>query len=678
MSSRLFEIRLYNETSIVLHRHSHSLKHGTWRSWLPERIATGSDVAVSCSFSRTFHGICFSIKYGTILNRVRYLLHIQLERRNGEETFSAVFVPENEVENALGGRSVSIDGTCPVIFKVHYELADYDGSDRSMKCFRVRVQETTDGSLYIKGLKECMEQLLIQKGVVSYHNAKVGGLEAYQVYESLPDDFTWSASSSVWLPRLRRSNRSILIRIVNFSGKQLKLILDPSSTFLEEGHWVEYPSEDIPNLCGTAFGVRSTGFFGGTGGKCVYSIMGESGTLTFSWEQPAMGSLTATGTHSMGKYSIAKHVESLNEGTIMFHIYDINPPQIDLWAAKAICPNAPAKSLDLSTLPRNARGEHMFDRIAKASSANLSNMEDVRSTVVDVLPLLLKYHSHGCEWKAEAFNSGRADSPVASEHDDSLHSGCNIGKEFFLKNPRHFFRATIIGKRRDLEKKVSDNHLLYLDWGIGAERFSKVFMPDERIHLCSTVPGGMDNRKLLFDSYLMQFHYDRPEIVIDSADAPTMHHSARERRNRPFLQHIMQDNLMDYVLMIFHALCEGLQPYITKRMSRKYGASWLDKVRIPAGHVWKNEEVVRIDVEGMVYLITAYWLDLFEDLFDGDSDTLHTIQTAAIYWANQEVYRFDINYVWDMLEATERLLYRLRAEDAIKHIEFISQKLMVP
>lgn len=674
MSSRLFDVRLHNETSIVLHRHSHSVKHGTWRSWLPERIPASSDVGFSCSFTRTFNGVCFCLNYGAVLNRVRYLLQIQLERNGSDESISAVFVPEAQVESAINGRAISIDNTCPVIFKVHHERIDCEKTDRSKKSFRVRVQETADGNLYIKGLKECMEQLIAGNPSASSRYAPAGGLEAYRIYESLPDDFTWSTSTSTWISRLRKSTRSVLIRIVNYTGKQLKLIHGHGATFIDEGQWAEYPSEDIPHLCGTEFGIRSTSYFGGTGGQCVYSVLGESGTLTFSWDQPSMGSIHAYGTHSKGEYSIAKHIESMNEATILFHIYGMTSPFIDLWAAKAISPGASEKALDLTTLERDANGDHVFERITTSVALNSNHIGTGAYGVVNVLPLLLKY----CEVVSDRESSSRNDSPAASEPDEYHYQGGTIGEELHLKNPRTFFNACIIGKRRDYDGKVSENHLLYLEWGIGNARFSKIFMPDERILIRGNIPGGIENKKILFYSYLMIFRFDRPEVTCSLIDTSCAIQSSRESRTRPFLKTLTQSDLLEYVMMIFHALCEGLQPFVVKPMVKKYGNGWVDKVKIPVGNVWKSEDHVRIDVEGMVYLITAYWIELFEELMEGDSTTLHTIQTAAIYWANQELYRFDSAYVWDMLEATKQLLHRIKAENAIKHIEFISHKLLVP
>ncbi|GBE58562.1 hypothetical protein, conserved [Babesia ovata] len=651
MGSRVFQFVLCNETSIVVHRHSHSIKHGSWSTWLPERVFAGTEATISCSFSRAFSGVCLTLNYGAILNRERYLLHIKLERVGGDDVLSAVFAPEGDGTQSPRSNLDRTDSTCPVIFKVHHEIIDCGSGGRFCKTFRIRVQETADGSLYIKGLKECIEELVQRRDDVSKCQVAEGGIEAFQMYESLPDDFTWSWSTSSWLDRLRKSNRSVLIRIVNLSGKHMKLLLGDGGTTLDDGQWVEYPAEDLPHLCCTEFGVRSTGFFGGTGGRCVYNILGESGALNFSWEQPSIGSMVASGVHSKGKYSIAKHFEPFNEATLTYHIYDVVPPTIDLWAAKAISPGVPSKMLDVMTLPVDPRGYHTFDHITLSPLGTNAKTEQNTATVTNVLHLLLRYHEHGCENTSDSVGP-RTESISGTEGDETANVGGSIGTDLFLKSPRHFFNSAILGKRRDMPT-ISANCLLYLDWGIGNERFCKIFQPDERIHLRSSIPGGINSKKLLFQSRMMYFRCDRPEVFRDAAAASS---SARDRRARPFLQSLSQTELMDYVLTIFHSLCEGLQPYVTKRMVNKYGPSWIDEVRVPVGHVWRSEDQVRIDIEGMIYIITAYWMELFEDLFDGNSGTLHIIQvsfalfkpilwqTAAIYWANQELHRFDSDY----------------------------------
>ncbi|GFE53545.1 beta-tubulin cofactor [Babesia ovis] len=641
MGSRVFELRLCNETSIVLHRHSHIIKHGSWTSWLPERVFPGTEITISCVFNRTFNGLRFMLNYGVVLNRVRYLLHIKLERSGGEEVLSQVFVPEGDLERMSHGRTLSADGTCPVIFKVHHDVLDNSAGDRFCKSFRTRVQETSDGSLYIKGLKDCLEELLKRRGEISNRPFATGGLEAFEAYESLPDDFTWTMSTNEWLPRLRKSNRSILIRIVNLCGKHLKLDLSATGTVLEEGQWVEYPSEDIAPYCVSEFGARGAGFFGGTSGRCSYGILGESGTLTFSWEQPSIGSMGASGVDSNGKFCISKHVETLNAATLVFHVYDISHPSIDIWAAKAISPSVPSKMLDLTTLPTDSRWCHVFDRIAKLTPPASKKQDASSHMVVDVLQELLQYHWNGADTNDFSPSHGRADSIHGSEPEEPTDGGANVGEEFYLKSPRSFFKFAIVNKRR-ISSRLHEDFLLYLDWGIGNERFCKVFTPDERIHLRGTVPSGIEKKRLLFQCRTMHFRCDRAEI--QKEDTHQVAISSRDRKARPFLQELSQNERMEYVLLIFHSLCEGLQPYVTKRMVRKYGSGWLDHVRIPVGHVWHSEDNVRIDVEGMMYLITAYWLDLFDDLCDGDSTTIQTIQTAAIYWANQELYRFDSVY----------------------------------
>lgn len=684
MRNRTYNIQIFNETTFTLYRSSQRLKHGKWLTWLPEKISPETNVTISFCSSHSIHSYALSLNYGIIFGKIKYLLQIKSSRTSNGCKITSEFNPyeqleHNKNENPL--RDFDYSDSSTSLCKVYNEVVESSksSSDQAPVCkYVVRIQETREGARFISELRGRLKDKILRKEDLYGENGVIPKYSSHMDHGKTNDtslDFSWDYRTSDWLDILRRSHRSILIRIVNLTGKHMKLALpsndSTNNVLMGEGIWVEYPNEEIPSLCGTDFGCKCSGFFGEISGKCVYAVLGESGTFEFSWEQSSIGSLYVNAHHTLNSYIIVKHVESLNEAIAIFHIMDQSHPPLRILMARALSPNY-VKHLDIKMMPKDRMGRTMFDSkpVKKNISKDSSNSDDMKNIVIT--DFVLKYYENSLDI-------------------DSKKNDC----DFFIKSPRSFFDNVHSKNSNSPMNKITPDYFMYLEWKIGNERFYKVYNPNEKVQLDSSIVGGTSDKQVVMNSYLINVTFNEAEIFtkikkIDNKSIlnqnPLMNlpntplitsefGGSSSPKVRPFLRNLNQSELLEYIIMIFNLFCDGLQPFIEKKMIKRFGLDWLKSCKIPSGHIWKNDDCIRIDIEGIIYIVTAYWMEIFDEVF-GESTIVHTIQTAAIYWANQELHRFDSKYVWDILDASRTLLRKLKAEESVRNIDFITHKLI--
>eukprot|EP00375_Theileria_parva_P001832 XP_764507.1 hypothetical protein [Theileria parva strain Muguga] len=630
MTTKVYTVNICNKTSFTLHRNSHKLRHGTWITWLPERIVSSSSVSISFSNSRSGHSCRSNLQYGVILEGLLHVLDVKFVKSSENDDFSCTFKPLVKQNEVLSDSNFKIVSNVPTsICKINTQVIDPNKSsfiESSETIYIVNLEETSDGSSYISSLRNKHNSLIstIKQDYEDWNESFFTGPQLVNLYKRISLDFCWDFNSSDWRFQLKKSNVSVHVRIVNLTSKEMKLGSNALEMFknctLDEGVWVEYPNEDIPSLSGTEFGCKSNGFLGGTTGRCVYSILGESGCFTFSWDRPSIGAFVTNCKHSLNKYSVMVHTESSNHSSVIFHIIDMFTIPLKLLTAKAVSPKYTTKYQDNKLSPKYIRSSSTSDRNNSNADTTLDELE--------ITPFLIKNQS-------SHYNNDVEDSEVKGK-------GLT---ELLIKSPKHFFSSVNSKNINSPINKVSSDSSIYIEWMIGNEIFCKLFKFDEKIHINSSVISGIpDNKSLVFNSFLLrldltqifqkQNHVDKSNnLVYDSASV----------QKRPYLKSLKQNEFLEYVVMIFQCVCDAFQPFISKCMLKKFGSNWLKICKLPTCHVWKNHDVLRIDLEGIIYIVTAYWMDIFEQVLT-DTTHLNTIQTASIYWANQELHRFDSNY----------------------------------
>ncbi|AFZ81710.1 hypothetical protein BEWA_011280 [Theileria equi strain WA] len=633
MRNRNYNINIFNETTFTLHRSYQRLKHGKWLTWLPEKISPGTNVTIQFSSNHSIHSYSLYLSYGVVLGNVKYILEIKSSKTSNGYKFVSEFNPcekpeyeKNDNPLTYSDYTTSNNSICKV-YKEILEVSKSSPIDQTTVCtYIVRIQESKEGAKIINDCRDRLRNIVLKNGnpfdgkeIITNYSQYIGD----QPYDSSLD-FSWEYRTSDWIDILRKSHRSILIRIVNLTSKHMKLIL-PSNDFTNnpltgEGIWVEYPNEEIPSLCGTSFGCKCNGFFGEISGKCTYTVLGESGTFEFSWEQSSVGSLHLNAAHSSNSYTIVKHVESLNEAVAMIHIMDLSHPPLKILVARALSP-VYVKHIDIKALPRDRMGEVIFD--LKSSKKNIStdsHSDETKNLVIT--DFLVKYYINSLDPDNRKENY-----------------------DFLIKSPRTFFDHIHSKNTNSPINKITSDYFIYLEWIIGHERFYKVYNPNEKMCLDSSMVGGIPDKQVIMNSHLINITFNEAEILTKVKQIESkgiLNHNplinlsntslitnefggSNSPKVRPFLRNLSQSELLEVVLMIFNSFCDGFQPFIEKKMVKKFGVDWLKICKIPHGHIWRNDDSVRIDIEGLIYIVTAYWMELFDEIF-GESTILHTIQ----------------------------------------------------
>lgn len=537
-TNRSCEIHFINNTSVVWYRHLHSTHHGCWLQPPRESIFPNQTMVCLAECTRSFGSFSGKIQYAVVLNDVEYIVSSE---------FEVPILGDNRHVSVMGCNSDPRKKKMPDPLKI-FELA-YTADTFVYSKFLVTVKETAEGSVFLQKCREELEQAL-----AGFYQACPQGLaDPLDIPPRIPMHFVWNVKNVDWKKRLRKSHRSMLIRIVNLTTHLL--VLDrrrEEKERLEEGIWLEFPSEQIPPLCLTEFGCQSDGFLFGTGGSCTYLIPGRPGQFVFFWDQPGMGGCRSLGVHTGKAFRVFKHTENLNEGTIVFHVIDpSHPPCVQIVQARSLHPQRLAsfqsfrsgESRSGSTAPQPpssaaSRREFLRDstdlthslvtylrRSALEASGTLGNFPGVTphfgrsGTASAVSGSSAAPSVGGCDEplgsSRGASSAGLSSSVLAvpgtaglagtpqsligglpgrgsSFEGDEGTTWCG-SVEISLVSPRAFFCA--LQSTKILRGASQPNSLLYIQWRIGSEIFERVFGPDERVFLHGGLVGGLDRNQ---------------------------------------------------------------------------------------------------------------------------------------------------------------------------------------
>ncbi|PHJ19838.1 hypothetical protein CSUI_006328 [Cystoisospora suis] len=236
--------------------------------------------------------------------------------------------------------------------------------------------------------------------------------------------------------------------------------------------------------------------------------------------------------------------------------------------------------------------------------------------------------------------------------------------EISLVSPRAFFCA--LQSTKTLRTVSQPNSLLYIQWRIGCELFSRVFGPDERMALHGGHVGGLDNTQtdLILRGEPLNLRRLPPGLKVadlyssDSTGVMSLclpvAGAGSCGASRGFLAAgsvppmTSEGELLELLVRGFRLCASGLLREVVERMEMVYGADWLTKCDLPRQHVWKDllgsGEGEQIDLEGLLHIMTAFWDEVFEERIV-DPQPLHAMQAVVIYWATQELSVFDAPYL---------------------------------
>ncbi|KAL8271100.1 hypothetical protein Esti_004954 [Eimeria stiedai] len=662
-ASRCSEFHFVNLTSVTFYRHLHILHHGGWKRQPPEAIQPREEMVCLSEATRSLGTFSGKIQYAVVLAGVEYIICSE---------FEIPVLGESKHVSVMG---CNVDARAQQLpeAKNLFDLS-FTADSAVFSKFVVTLREKPEGAAYVANCRRELHLALEQQ-------VEGCSFDPTNLPSEIPLHFLWNVRNVDWRRRLRRAHRSLLIRIVNLTG--FLFVLDKRGADrlpLEEGVWVEFPSEQIPPLCCTEFGCQSDGFLLGTGGSCTYLIANQPGHLLFVWDQPGMGGCRSLGVHSTRVLRVFRHSENLNEGTIVFHVIDpANPPLIQIKDARALSPQAWGAS-------SSSRPE--------ASSSCLSVGEATKTARfgADVLPVLLTFLEQQEEKKLSQQQSlrgtaGGGGPAAAAAAQRRKNSGGRRGppqqrqqlfafkrKQIIITSPRAFF--CVLQGFKSYRSLCAPNSLLLLSWRLGCERFFRVWGPDEKIALTSWHVAGLqepESGEAVMRAQVLNLRRVPPEILKMQLTVSPLHTDASNPSS--FLP-ASDDSLLEVLLEGLRIFTAGLQPEVDKCMQRVLGLDWLEKYNLPKQHLWPggplNGEGELIDLEGLLHLVTAFWNEVFEQKVK-DPQILQNLQTVAIWWATQELSRFDAARVFSFLRVSAIFLRRFDAEAPAKRLEALAQ-----
>ncbi|CEL99032.1 unnamed protein product [Vitrella brassicaformis CCMP3155] len=642
MSTKRVTLVVGNSTSVDFYRHLHTLHHATWTLIPAERIAAKHSMTCSAEGTAPLSALSGKLQYSCVLHGIEYVVGVSF----------GVPVLGDRKEKAFLASSPNVKEAGLPPAAVLFILSAY-ADKRDPSRHHITIAETREGSEYIKKLRDDSVTMARQP---AYRINRPGRKDAVVSHPSdtQRSSFVPNIKNHNWKKQLRRAHRSIMIRIVNLTRNVMRLMYKDGSDldrrpqmFLEDGVWVEYPRDEICPMGCSEFGARSRGFMQGTQGKVYYTMPGHPGWIIFSWEQPYVGVFKSQGGHSTNKFSVQTHTDRFNECTLLFHVLDpMKPPPLRIISAKAV------HSHNGEQYDRHRRGPPKGDDCTTHVSAAVKCIKGSTRASMESMAM-------------------------GTDTDDG--SGEMVLE---LTNPRSFFASLNTGR-----KWYNPASWLFIEWQIGCERFSSIWPSEDRVRIKpSLVGGGALGRQqgeencVILDAEVVpnwQWYPERllllngPGAAGGGGPSTGGKKAGGERgggrgASRMFSgsaggrsdhEGASQEQLLEAVVSCLQLLSEGLQPVVTQHMKNKFGDGWLAKCGLPKGHVWRDSANPsgRVDVEGLLNIMHAFWFDVFENIIR-NPQVIHQLQGVAIYWATQDLSKFDDSYVFLALETAAELL----------------------
>ncbi|KJP87934.1 hypothetical protein AK88_02368 [Plasmodium fragile] len=238
-------------------------------------------------------------------------------------------------------------------------------------------------------------------------------------------------------------------------------------------------------------------------------------------------------------------------------------------------------------------------------------------------------------------------------------------------NRRHTFTNINITAARDFfcymhgnnySNNIPINSYLYISWNIGNIIYRNLYNSSENIIISAHSLLSSHN---INDDVILKLKIDDnnrriyPSTLIHSL---LMNTQSSIYINNEYV-------LLDIILNIFHLLSTHLSPMIERILEAQYGNKWLVDSKIPKSNIWdKTKGNNELDIEGIVHIITTYWIDVFEKKIK-NMEILDNLQKASIFWANQEIDQFDQEFVKKLIESSSLLLKVFGDYNTAKSIE---------
>ncbi|CRH00718.1 conserved Plasmodium protein, unknown function [Plasmodium relictum] len=562
-------------------------------------------------------------------------------------------------------------------------------------------------------------------------NVKLHNTYKYQdILDILPLSFIINIKNYDWKKRLRKAHKSLYILIINFTRQTLNLSDSKGmkSTILTEGNWVEFPNEKISSLRCSEFGCNSDGMFSSINGFCKYNFMNESCDLNIFWDINSVNSKIKCNIKNSSKYTIIKNVEIYNECTAIFHIleYYYYPP-IKILECRALTNNIINKyNIDKDNIDQklNVIYQCSINVIRQfcqylhnnASNENSSNEDLINPT--NFKTILDNDYEDDFKNQKSPLNFSRMNnhlSVYSNSADDLTNNSYTLEKKKItdinsLKNNKNFIDSYVSSSdlKNNIQKKnfnllkkrngnsnnmymnknniftninitsardffcyihgnnysnnIPINSYLYISWNIGNIIYKNLYNSSENIIINA---HSLLSSKNINDGVILKLKIDENNKRIYPSNL--IHGLLMNTQGNIYINN--EYVILDTILNIFHILSTTLSPIIERILDIEYGNKWIIDSKIPKSNIWeKSKGKNELDIEGIIHLITTFWIDVFEKKIK-NIDVLENLQKASIFWANQEIHQFDQEFLKNLIESSSLLLKIFGDYNTAKSIE---------
>ncbi|VWU53063.1 conserved protein, unknown function, partial [Hepatocystis sp. ex Piliocolobus tephrosceles] len=209
---------------------------------------------------------------------------------------------------------------------------------------------------------------------------------------------------------------------------------------------------------------------------------------------------------------------------------------------------------------------------------------------------------------------------------------------------------------------ISINSYLYISWNIGNIIYQNLYSSSENITINAHSLISSNN---INDDVILKLKIDENNKRIYPSNL--IHSLLMNIKSNIYINN--EYIVLDIILNVFHMLSTHLTPIIESILEIEYGKRWIVDSKIPKSNIWEKEKGKNeLDVEGIIHIITTFWMDVFEKKIK-NIDIINILQKASIFWANQEIYHFDQEFVKKIIESSSLLLKIFGDYTAAKSIE---------
>lgn len=206
------------------------------------------------------------------------------------------------------------------------------------------------------------------------------------------------------------------------------------------------------------------------------------------------------------------------------------------------------------------------------------------------------------------------------------------------------------------------NSFLYISWNIGNIIYRNLYNASEHIIINAHSLLSSQNMN---DDVILKLRIDENNKKLYPSDL--IHNLLLNTQSNIYINN--EYVILDIILNTFHILSNTLSPIIEKILEAEYGSKWIKDSKIPKCNIWeKTKGVNELDIEGIMHIITTFWIDVFEKKIK-NLQVIENLQRASIFWTNQEIDQFDQAFVEKLIESSSLLLKIFGDYNTAKSIE---------